>query len=96
MKNKQNKFIKKGDQMFDISKLDDDQDELATPAEEGEHSVSGSAPSTTSDDDVSDMVEDVIGNKPKPGKPFSIAEEVEKDERAMHDIPPDEADVDED
>lgn len=96
MKNKQNKYIQKGDQMSDFDESDDDQDELETPAEEGEHSVSGSAPSTTSDDDVSEMVEDVIGNKPKPGKPFSIAEEVEKDEKAMHDIPPDEADVDRD
>ncbi|MCH7951496.1 hypothetical protein IH980_02055 [Patescibacteria group bacterium] len=68
---------------------------LLTPAEEGERSVSGSAPATTSDDDVGQMVKDVIGNEPVPGKPFSIADEVEKDARAMHDIPPDEAKVEE-
>lgn len=71
------------------------EEEVLSPAEEGERSASGSQPATTSDDDVSDMVEDVIGNKPEPGKPFSLAEEVEKDERALHDIPPDEAKIEE-
>ncbi len=41
----------------------------------------------------SDNLEDVIGNKPAPGKPFSLAEEMEKDEKARRDIPPDEANL---
>ena len=34
-------------------------------------------------DDTEEMVEEVIGNKPKKGKPFDIAEEVEEDEQAI-------------
>ena len=71
------------------------EEDLLTPSEKGERSASGSQPATTSDDDVAQMVKDVIGNEPVPGKPFSIAEEVEKDARAIHDIPPDEAKVEE-
>jgi hypothetical protein len=39
------------------------------------------------------MVEEVTGEEPVPGKPFSIAKEVEDDEKAVHDIPPDEANL---
>lgn len=49
----------------------------------GEETVSGSSPSPESDDDVKEMVREVIGNTPKEGKPFSIAEEIEKDEKAI-------------
>lgn len=84
--------MKKFSKMNVINYRDEDND-LVTPAEEDEHSASGSAPKTTSDDDVGEMVEAVIGNEPELGKPFSIAQEVEKDEKAVHDIPPEEADL---
>ncbi len=48
----------------------------------GEETVSGSSPRPESDDDVKEMVKEVIGNPPEEGKPFSIAEEVKKDEKA--------------
>ncbi len=49
----------------------------------GEETVSGSSPRPESDDDVKEMVKEVIGNPPEEGKPFSIAEEVNKDEKAI-------------
>ncbi len=48
----------------------------------GEETVSGSSPRPDSDDDVAEMIKEVIGNSPEEGKPFSIAEEVKKDEKA--------------
>ena len=45
----------------------------------GEETASGSSPSPESDDDTASMVKDIVGNKPKSGKPFSLAEEVNKD-----------------
>lgn len=58
--------------------LDDNQTDA--PDDTGQDSVSGSNPATTSDDDVGEAVEQVIGNKPVPGEPFSLADEIEKDE----------------
>ena len=49
----------------------------------GEETVSGSSPRPESDDNVKEMVKEVIGNPPEEGKPFSIAEEVNKDEKAI-------------
>ena len=46
----------------------------------GEETISGSSPRPDSDDNVAEALEDVIGNPPKRGKAFSLAEEVEKDE----------------
>lgn len=47
-----------------------------------DETLGGSAQGLETDDDTEEMIEAVIGNKPEPGKPFSIAEEVEKDEKA--------------
>ena len=60
--------------------IDDDLRGIDEAEEFGEESVSGSAPLTSSDDDTSEALGDVIGNEPEPGKPFSLAEEMEKDE----------------
>ncbi len=38
--------------MTDQNDLNQDDEDIMTPAEEGEHSVSGSTPSTSSDDNV--------------------------------------------
>ncbi len=76
-----------------IGEIKKSEEEITTPAAEGERAISGSTPGVESDDDVEEVVEDVIGNKPKPGVPFSIAQEVEKDAKAIHDIPPDESGV---
>jgi hypothetical protein len=56
------------------------------PYEEDEESFAGSAPDPEADDDTHEMVEDVIGNEPVPGKPFSLADEVEKDENERRGI----------
>lgn len=47
-----------------------------------DETLGGSAQDLETDDDTEEMLEDVIGNKPEPGEPFSIAEEVEKDEKS--------------
>lgn len=76
-----------------MQKDDNDDSQLEPPAVSDSYSISGSNPSTESDDDLSEAVEEVIGNEPQPGKPFSLADEVEKDEKALSDIPPDEAKI---
>lgn len=48
-----------------------DKDEDVTSAPNPEEVIKG---------DTEEDLEAVIGNKPEPGKPFSIAEEVKKDE----------------
>jgi hypothetical protein len=53
---------------------------VQSPAEEGEESASGSSPRPTADDDVEEMVEEVIGIKPKKGQ--SLADMINKSERA--------------
>ncbi len=58
-----------------------------TQEEIGEESALGSSPVPTSDDDTGEVLEGVIGNEPEPGKPFTIAKEVEKDEKARRDVP---------
>lgn len=70
-------------------------DPKTPPAQQGEEEASGSAPGVTSDDDVGEMVEEVTGEEPEPGKPFSIAEEVEKDEKARRGMPPKPAETEE-
>lgn len=69
------------------SQLGDDGDAAVSsatpPAVADEEAVSGSAPTPTADDDVGEMVKEVIGNEPEPGKPFSLADEVEADETAL-------------
>lgn len=60
-----------------------EEDASISPELEGEQSESGSAPDYEDvEKDVEDMVENVIGNEPESGKPFSIADEVLKDELA--------------
>ena len=44
-------------------------------------------PELTGEDDTVDILEDVIGNEPEDDKPFTIAEEVEKDELEHHEKP---------
>ena len=67
----------------DVKKeLKDEQDEFY-----GDTSISGSAPDPESDDKVLEFVKEVTGNEPKPGDPFSLAEEVEKDEKARRTKP---------
>ena len=60
----------------------------------GESSVSGSAPDPDSDDDTAAELADVIGNEPEPGKPFSLADEVEKDEMERRGIDPKDMGID--
>lgn len=74
--------------MDDQSRANLQDDNIDEPEEYGEDKVSGSTPSVTADDDVTKNVEEVIGNKPEPGKPFSMAEEVEKDELDRRGIDP--------
>lgn len=65
----------------DFNKLvDEEEKEDEVVDDSGESSISGSAPDPSSDDDIEEDVADVIGNKPKAGVPFSLADEVEKDE----------------
>lgn len=64
-------------------------DPLRSPSYEGEGEMGGSAPEPTSDDDTGEALGEAIGNEPKEGEPFSIAEEVEKDEKSRRGmIPP--------
>ena len=66
---------------------DDDQGDIPvqTPQIQDEDSVSGSTPSTASDDNVLDNAHDMglynDTNEENP-KPLNIAEEIEKDEKA--------------
>ena len=53
----------------------------------GETTISGSMPDPESDDDIKDAVKDITGEEPKDGVPFSIAEEVKKDEAARRTKP---------
>lgn len=53
---------------------------VQSPAEEGEEAASGTAPRPTADDDVEEMVEEVIGIKPRKGQ--SLADIINKSERA--------------
>jgi hypothetical protein len=55
---------------------------------DGEESVSGSAPSVTSDDDVDEMVENVFGNQPIPGEPFTMDDEIISDEMRRRGMDP--------
>lgn len=64
------------------------------PSSQGESNpFGGSAPTSGTGENPEDAIEDITGDEPIPGKPFSIVEEVEKDEKAKYDIPPDGADV---
>ncbi len=57
-----------------------------------EESYVGSAPDPGSDDNIGEVVEEITGEEPEE-KPFSIAEEVEKDEEALHTKPEEPEDV---
>lgn len=58
----------------------------------GEDAVGGSSPSLTTDDDVEESLEDVIGVDVVPGKPFSLADTIEENELDRRGI--DQADLD--
>jgi hypothetical protein len=55
-------------------------DDTDSPADLGEESISGSSPSVTSDDDVGEAMAQITGTEPEQGKPFSLADEIEKEE----------------
>ncbi len=54
----------------------------------GETTVGGSEQGLETDDDTEKVVGDVIGNEPKEDDKFSIAEEIENDEKDIAGIPP--------
>ena len=72
--------------MADLDDLQSEEDVL-TPADAGEQSASGSSPATTSDDDVGEMVEETLGEEPVPGKPFTLADQMEKAEKSRRSMP---------
>jgi hypothetical protein len=66
---------------IDDSKIDalDDLEETQT-GDYGEYADDNEHDETAEVMDIDEMMESVTGNKPKAGEPFSMAEEVEKDE----------------
>jgi hypothetical protein len=58
-------------------KIDDVKKEIEKEKDDvyGDESVGGSQMGLDKDDDTTEMVEDVTGNKPTEGKPYSIADE---------------------
>lgn len=68
---------------------------VRSPSYEGEGEMGGSATEPTADDDTKRAVEEAIGNEPVEGEPFSIAEEVEKDEKARRGMTPPEPEEEE-
>lgn len=48
----------------------------------GDETLGSGSPRPDVDDDTAEAVEAVVGNEPKQGEPFSIADEVKKDEDA--------------
>lgn len=79
----------------DESDVDDPAGDLSNPStsSQGESNPFGGSASTPTGENSEEALEDFIGEAPIAGKPFSIADEVEKDERAKYDIPPEGADV---
>lgn len=55
------------------------------PAVAGEEDVSGSAPRPDTDDDVGEMVEEVLGDEPKPGQ--TIGDIINEAEESRHHAP---------
>lgn len=66
-----------------MSKRDDIKEELEKEEDEvyGDETAVGSAPDPEKVGDTEELVKEVTGNEPEEGKPYSIAEEVEKDEK---------------
>lgn len=56
--------------------------ETESPATRGEQEIGGSEEEPTSDDDVNDMMEDVLGDEPEHGQ--TIADIVNEAERERH------------
>lgn len=59
---------------------ENDEKDVAVANESGEDAVGGSSPSLTTDDDVEESLEEVVGVNVVPGTPFSLADEIEKNE----------------
>lgn len=53
----------------------------------GDETISGSSPDPSSDDDVDEVVEEITGEEPGMFEPVGIAEEIDKDEKALHTKP---------
>jgi hypothetical protein len=68
--------------------IDTDFDPNDSPALQDEASISGSAPDPTSDDDTEEALEEVVGVEVEPGKPFRLADAVEKLEYDRRGIDP--------
>ncbi len=69
---------------------DEEEQEIETPEEEGESGVSGSEAGLDSDDNVDEMTDEVgLYDKEGETEEVNIAEQIERDEEARGDIPPD-------